>query len=420
MIVVVPQGLVSSASPYSSDKPALKIVSRIVCDQIRDCAKYLSKNQRCGRPRNVQAIFGSWVNFPAKDLKDIVGGYRSVCQSLENDHVIVRNPHYSNFPGKRFPYSYRLHNSLWKDELTLWGIPQRLIKKKFHCVVGSGGGRFNEEYRAAESHLGAFSLCDGDVPRLDALCGLSPWPDLTRQAVARLFSKSWWSTVDDNGRYHTPLTNLSKAIRGELVCECESVVGFDFANFQPSLLTLQEAFPVPEIEAKRYADLCREGRIYDHMLASCPIYTDRDAVKRDFQRMLNDRNERMAQMPLFDAFQDEFPSYAQAFLRIKQDDHCHMARLLQGLESEIMFGDVVRSFRRITKAPFFTVHDAIYTKNSQANILRTVLEDVIRSRCIPTIIKREQRQHPSPSSTPTINVGMNTGSGIFPNHSLIV
>jgi hypothetical protein len=420
MIVVVPKRLVVAASVYSSEKPALKIVSRIVCDQIKKCAAFLSTKRCSGGPKSVRAIFASWVNVYGHELKDIVGSYRLVCQNLENDHIIERNPHYSNFPGKRFPYSYRLHPSLWNDGLVLSAISQRLIKRKFHCVVGDGGGRFNEEYQAAESHLGAFSLPYADVPRLDALCELSSWPDLTRQAVARLFYKSWWSKVDDNGRYHTPLTNLSKAIRGELVCEGEPVVGFDFANFQPSLLTLQKAFPIPDNEGKQYAALCREGRIYDHMRVSCPIYTDRDALKRDFQRMLNDKNERMAKMPLFKAFQGDFPNYAEAILRIKSDDHCDMARLLQGLEAEIMFGDVVRMFRQKKESPFFTVHDAIYTKIMQADVLRTVLENVILTSKIPTKIKREHKNSPTPSNTPAINVGMNTGRGISPNHSLIV
>ena len=406
MLLLVPQTLCDSI--HGSNKHALKIVSRIVCDQIDECRDFRSSFNLKGKPSDPAHIFTGWRNLDSSFLKAIASGYHAVCMNLERDGFIQRNPHYSNFAGKRFPYSYRLHPNCWTDRLTLCRVQQRLSKKKFHRVVGEGGGALNEQYLAAERHLEAFSLPEDLAAQLDAICDESSWPDLQRQSVARLYQASWWSKVDEYGRYHSPLTNLSKGIRNCLRCNGKRIVGLDFANFQPALLVFLSKAGFPVRERENYSTLCKKGQIYEYMADRCPLYSSRKEAKLDFLSMLNMKNVVMREMPMFSAFEESFPTYAHLIQQIKKDDHTAMARFLQNTEAKIMFDGVVRSFRTKSDAPFFTVHDAIYTTRPEKNLMRSTLQEVIDQWGIPTMV--EEEIHPSPLTPSPINVGMNRDS----------
>jgi hypothetical protein len=416
MIVFVPQSL--RDSPYGSDKHALKIVSRIVCDQIEECHQFRASLNLKGGPDDPAKLFNGWVPFHSRELKAIASDYRPTCKRLEQDGFIQRNPHYSNFSGKRFSYSFRLHSNCWHDRLTLCRVHQRLSKRSFRSVVGECGGALNSEYLAAEGHLVAFALPEDCVTQLDAICDDSSWPDLQRKRVATLFQASWWSNVDKYGRYHTPLTNLSTGIRGRLLCNGKDVVGFDFANFQPSLLSLLNPEAIPARERDAYFTLCKRGHIYEYMADQCPLYASRSEAKEDFLAMLNKPNTAMRNMPLFSAFAESFPTYANLIQQIKKDDHKDMAGFLQRTEATIMFGGVVSSFRTKSDAPFFTVHDGIYAGFSERNFLREALQQTIDLWSIPTMVEEEE--------TPTIQpplpiyVGMNADISCLPHPSGVI
>ena len=416
MLVLVPKTLCDS--PYGNNKHALKIVSRIVCEQIKECHRFRASFELKGQPSDPSRIFGGWANILSSTLKGIASGYRTLCESLERDGFIQRNPHYSNFPHKPFPYSFRLHSNCWNDRLTLCRVHQRLSKKNFHSVVGESGGALNEQYLAAERHLVAFSLPEDLAAHLDAICEDSSWPDLQRHNIARLYQCSWWSKMDSFGRYHTPLTNLSKGIRNCLRCNGQEIVGFDFANFQPALLTLLSRAGFPERERENYFSLCKKGQIYEYMAGRCPIYSSRKKAKMGFLSMLNMKNVAMREMPMFSAFEQSFPTYAQLIQQIKKDDHRDMARFLQRTEAEIMFGGVVRSFRTKSDAPFLTVHDAIYTTRSEKDPMRSALQEIIDQWSIPTTV--EEENHSSSSTPSPINVGMNVETSCLPHPSGLI
>ncbi|NDC37812.1 MAG: hypothetical protein EBZ48_07135 [Proteobacteria bacterium] len=413
MLVLVPQSL--RDSPYGNSKHALKIVSRIVCEQLEECHRFRASFELKGKPLTSSQIFGGWANILSSTLKGIASGYRTLCESLERDGFIQRNAHYSNFPGKSFPYSFRLHSHCWNDRLTLCRVHQRLSKRTFRSFVGECGGALNEQYLAAERHLAAFSLPEDCVTQLDAICEDSSWPDLQRNRVARLCQADWWSNVDSYGRYHTPLTNLSKGIRSRLLCNGQNVVGFDFANFQPSLLSHLNTAAIPEKERDLYFTLCKKSQIYEYMAGHCPLYASRTEAKEDFLAMLNKTNTAMRKMPLFSAFEESFPTYTHLIQQIKKEDHRNMARFLQRTEAEIMFGGVVRSFRNKSDAPFFTVHDGIYTGCSEKNLLKEALQEVIDLWSIPTVVEEEE----SPTTQPPlpIYVGMNFDSSCLSHPS---
>lgn len=415
MLVLVPQSLFDS--PYGNNKHALKIVSRIVCDHIAECRRFRASQRMKGPPKDRASIFNGWIPFHSADLQAITSGYRPLCEKLEQDGFIQRNPHYSNFQGKRFSYSFRLHSNHWNDRLSLSRVHQRLSKKTFHCVVGEAGGALNEHYLAAERHLESFVLPEDHTAQLDAICEESSWPDLQRQHVARLCHFSWWSNVDLFGRYHTPLTNLSQGIRNRLQCNGQEIVGFDFANFQPCLLSLLNSTAIPEKERDAYFTLCKGGQIYEYMAGCCPLHASRNGAKEAFLSMLNKKNAAMRKMPLFAAFEESFPTYAHLIQKIKKDDHRDMARFLQRTEAAIMFGGVIRSFRTKSDMPFFTVHDGIYTTHSEKNLLRESLQETIDLWNIPTTVEEEPSTH---DTLLPIYVGMNAESGCLPHPSGVI
>ncbi len=394
MLVLVPQDFVSS--DYGNDKHALKIMSLIVCGSLKNCIDYRNNMELSGKPSNPDSLLGSWSNIDAKAFKAIASGYHETCVNLERDGWIEVNRHangkrrYSNYADNKYPQSFRLQSNWRSNPLTLCNVKQRQNKKIFdRGEVGSDGGELNAEYLAAEKFLDSFRLPEDRVDELNAACELSSWPDQQRYQITQISGRSWWSSVDDYGRYHSPFTNLSKNIRKYLSCDGQGVVGFDFANFQPALLTRQTITKIPDNEYKKYYSLCQRGVIYEHMAEECPRYKSRDEAKTDFLKMLNKKNQFMIQMELFKTFQVSFPRYADTVLKIKEDSHLEMTKFLQWHETQIMFGGIVRTLRTKTKSPFFTIHDAIYTPINQRNILRDVLKKIIIDYDIPTIGREE-------------------------------
>jgi hypothetical protein len=195
-------------------------------------------------------------------------------------------------------------------------------------------------------------------------------------------------------------------------------VGFDFANFQPALLALLSKAGFPERERENYFTLCKKGRIYDYMADRCPHYSSRKEAKMGFLSMLNMKNVVMTKLPMFSAFEQSFPTYAQLIQQIKRDDHRDMARFLQRTEAEIMFGGVVRSFRTKSDTPFFTVHDAIYTTRSEKDRMRFAFQEIIDQWSIPTMVEEENLPS-SPIPSP-INVGMNVDNSCLPRPSGVI
>ncbi len=410
MIVLVPQSFTRWQHDYK--RQAMKIMSRIVCGSLKKCIDYRNERKLKGKPTKCGSRLGEWANVEGKEWKAIASNYKDIITDMERDEWIEVNHHYSNFRDDKYPKSYRLQSHWWCEPLTLYDVPQRLTKKLFYRVVGRSGGELNAEYLAAEKLLDSFTLPEDRVDELDAACELSDWPDRQRYDVARFACNKWWSGVDEYGRYNTPLTNLSKAIRRFVQCDGESVVCLDYANFQPALLTRQRLVQIPEAEYERYYFLCSRGEIYEYMAQQCPRYDTRDKAKVDFCTMLNETNERMRLMEIFRAFAVSFPSFADAVLSIKEPDHLAMTRFLQHHETQLVFGGVVRELVAKTQIKFFTVHDAIFVPEIAANYVSDLMTKTITHTGIPSRVKVESRETHTPiptTVTPTTTIPTNVG-----------
>ena len=388
MILVLPDSI--TQTQLACDKHALKILSCIVARQVTQVAKWRSEEHRKRQPNTLEEVRREYANVHCKELKAITGNYPKVMKELVSERLIETNDKYSNYDGHKFTKSFRLHPSCWNDGLILANLKQRKTKRKSKMRSGV----FTPSHESASYWLDSFDLPEDLLQEYEIVCSNSKWPDLQRAAIAEINQKVWWRKVDGNGRFHTPFTNLNKQLRVMLCCDGSGVVGFDFRNFQPALLTLYPnnriAIVIPTDEQDFYCSLCKSGTLYDFMLQETN-HSTRDEVKVEFLKMLNDKNHRMQRMDVWKVFTRHFPTYSRLVQEIKKHDHRAMATFLQQLESEIMFGDVISRFRELTldRSPFFTCHDSIYTLKQSRNLLHQSMMETIQTRKIPTVLEQE-------------------------------
>lgn len=396
MIVVLPESF--SATRFAHEKHARKIMSLILTRQIDQVAEWRSSQYLSGPPSKQKYQLSEWANVSTRELRRIHNDYSDIIIEMVNENILKKNEHYSNYDNNKFCMSYCLHEDLQNDKLCLSTIKQRKRKRTHKKMKGY----FNLYHQRAAGWIDCFDLPEELVQEYERICCLSEWPDYQRAQVAKLNGKYWWDTVDKFGRYHTPISNMNKKLRPYLVCNHEHftdsrIVGFDFANFQPSLLdhfsSNDIAIQIPEQERSLYLDLCRKGKIYQHM-ANNSFYKTADEAKKALLKMLNVQNEFMRNTTIWKVFDQFFPTYSQLIQAIKQggtDSHKRMAKFLQEKESQIIFNNVVNSFTNFTdnQIPFFTVHDAVYTVVEAQEKLRKAMEATIQTLKISTRIKQE-------------------------------
>ncbi|MBL6909265.1 MAG: hypothetical protein ISR34_02455 [Pirellulales bacterium] len=408
MIVLLPESI--WLSPFMNDLQALKIVSMVACQQIKQVHKWRSKNEIKGRPRTQAEVLNEWANIWSKNLKKVTPTYKTKIDELVDKNILERNPIYSNFKGKKFPKSFRFHENLSTDNLFLMQIKQRKKPRRHRRKTGA----FSSYHEAAMSWIDCFDLPEKFLQEYETICEESTWPDYERLQIVELNNKSWWHTVDKFGRYHTPLTNMNKKLRMFLCCKGSGIVGFDFANFQPALLehfpTNSIAIQIPDREREHYKTLCKTGTIYQYMLEQTSHRTKAKA-KEEFLAMLNKPNNSMKKMEMWTAFDRNFPHYSKVIQEIKvgsgKDPHKQMASFLMSKESQIIFGHVVKNFQEMTSdsIPFFTIHDAVYTIKNSKKLLKQSMEKAITNCKISTFCKGEEGSTTCYPSQPT-NVAM--------------
>lgn len=396
MIVLLPESF--SATRFAHDKHARKIMSLILTRQIDRVAEWRSKEYLSGPPSKQEYQLSEWANVSTRELKRITNDYKDIIIEMVHENILKRNEHYSNCKSKKFCMSYCLHEDLQNDKLFLSTINQRKRRRTHKKLKGN----FNIYHQRAAGWIDCFDLPEELVQEYERICCLSEWPDYQRAQVAKLNGKYWWDTVDKFGRYHTPISNMNKKLRPYLVCNHgrftdSRIVGFDFANFQPSLLdhfsSNDIAIQIPEKERELYLGLCRRGKIYQY-IADHSFYKTADEAKKALLKMLNNQNHVMTNTTIWRTFDQFFPTYSQLIQSIKQggkNSHKRMAKFLQQKESQIIFDGVVNSFTKFTndQIPFFTVHDAVYTVVEAQEKLRTAMEETIQMLKISTTIKQE-------------------------------
>ena len=154
MILVLPDSI--TQTELAGNKYAKKILSCICSRQVTQVAKWRSAEHRKGKPTTREQVRREYANVHWKELNAITGNYAKVLRWLENESLIEINHRYSNYEGKEFTKSYRLHPNCWNDELRLANLKQRKTKRKFRMRAGV----FTPSHESASLWLDCFSLPD--------------------------------------------------------------------------------------------------------------------------------------------------------------------------------------------------------------------------------------------------------------------
>ena len=394
MLCVLPSSLVNTDIIHESYQ--VRLISAVIIRQIkkhlhamREAEPYFVFNKR--------DVYQWYVGVGSDELKKIGG--RKYSEELKKiPHVIEINNKYKADRKKGFPKSYRLAEEFWFEELRIVRIKSYNRPKNIYGNSKEWGTKELSSlysYELAQEYLNEFFLPDLEVEAYNRICDAKDKDDCLgrdhhRYAIANMFLRDWWSKTDNFNRYHTPLVILPSEVRKYIQHDSGAeVIGYDFKNFQPSLLHFYKEAgvnrEVPQLEQEKYFDLCSNGTLYEVLLAhSGSEYQSRERIKEAFLTILNLQNQWMINHPAFISFQQIFPTYAQIIFDIKEESHRNMAKFLQRKEADIVFGQVVRDFVREARRPFYTVHDSVMTTKRNHEYLRGIFSDVIANNNIPT------------------------------------
>lgn len=201
------------------------------------------------------------------------------------------------------------------------------------------------------------------------------WQSLSLLALDQLAQGDWGPVVCDYGRFHCPLTRMSKEFRPGLLLDGRRLVEVDIVNSQPFFLALlirlfqrrarssaadlSRLFAaisphIPEqLKAsgkgngqgrymcekniESYQQLTSSGQFYEAMAKTAEA--DREQVKKAvFRDVLFGRNQ--IDNPLKRSFTCEFPAVAEFVAVAKQEDYCKLAHMLQRLESYVVIDQI--------------------------------------------------------------------------------
>ena len=383
---------------FSIDADSMHMVSKLICHQIHHCnlersglAATLNRTgelppTNLNRKPSKSEVFGPYRNVKKELWTKWFGwSYAKTREHLVKRRIIETNHKYS---PTRFAKSYRIAQDFWQEPLVLKKIPRHSVKhlqcNTIDSNVTTTTSPYRNEYLCAESHLKRFKLPDWKADEFNKICDEGDqdpkkWGDLRRFSIIAMNENQWWSKVDKNHRYHTPITTIPSQIRKHIVHDVwETVEGWDFKNFQPTLLQFYRetgiSTQIPQPEYDQYFELCKCGNLYE-FFAEKMGKKSRDDVKKPMLTMLNIENERMVEMPIYRCLAQWFPVISSIVYAIKQEDHRKMATFLQRKEAEIVFGQIVKRFSN-HKSPFFTVHDSVITTKKNSDLLGKIFEDV--------------------------------------------
>ena len=226
----------------------------------------------------------------------------------------------------------------------------------------------------------------------------SEWP------VKQIWNKDYYAVVTDAGRLYTPMTNLRKEFRYELLADGkEPLAEVDVKCCQPSLLGYIMDDGVDQDEVERYREFVASGELYEHLMkfTNCKKATVKDAVIKFLCRNWNEGElripknataEKIAVLKCIPQIRDwygaEYPGI-WAWLKRDKNDEKHLAKFntrervkakkttrpfaissyrLQKMESEIVIGDCCRQL--IDKNPGIVItpiHDCIVVQESKVD-----------------------------------------------------
>jgi hypothetical protein len=186
-------------------------------------------------------------------------------------------------------------------------------------------------------------------------------------SIDNIRNKHIFFKFDGYGRFHTNFTILKKCIRENFITiDGEEIKELDIKNSQPFFfgIFLKKELGVENLnkECLDYIELANNGLIYDYLLDKFPndLYS-RDEAKHLVYKVLFGTNNGDKENKLFKQAFPTVLNYISEFKEVKYDSYKQLSHQLQRLESDFIFGSVVKDiYKKIPDAHLFTVHDSIY------------------------------------------------------------
>lgn len=227
---------------------------------------------------------------------------------------------------------------------------------------------------------------------------------------------------DDAGRLYTPLTAIKKELRNFIIVKGEQLCSVDISASQPYLFQLlfsssfwqtKDSLSLYNINRDLYY-LAKKRGIIKQVLTT--IYSAKNRAfqnidwEKDFYTLLADqvkskdvktleefatrsKTKQTTMYLLYDTYAKKQPTYYKVFKSlyknevelmdiIKQAGKSVLPLILQAIEAELVLNRVSKELSSlINDAPFYTVHDSIYTQKENLlmlkNVMKKELSDVV-------------------------------------------
>ena len=237
---------------------------------------------------------------------------------------------------------------------------------------------------------------------------------------------------DRFGRIHTNVTQLKKEVRTEcLYCDGKPTVSVDIKSSQGAFLgkilrslgdpssildsgrhtVIRElALGMPVVDRAKYADECgryngllRGGRLYEHFagrISEDPLYDgkpDRKEAKHGFflflfGPVLEDRDRGSLRAAVRRVWERDFPVILGVIEHLKKSDYAALARAMQFVESDFVFGKVIPRVMREVGCPFCTVHDSVIVPSEYGDRVKELMDSELDGAGVPTMTEEERGQ----------------------------
>jgi hypothetical protein len=228
------------------------------------------------------------------------------------------------------------------------------------------------------------------------------------------------NSVGKTGRWFNGLSNVSRKLRHCLRIDGQTLVAIDLTSCQPALLAyLAESSYVPTFgiesvatykhvaltrrcplagagahaarglvvpaELARFRAMACDGPLYDWLaLASGLLRAD---AKREFLVAILSP-KRIYPCACRSVMEREFPSLMKFIKHVNRDDHGELIRTLQRLESWLVIENVAPKL--VGKCNFVPLHDAIYCKRSDLDLVRAAFEETFEEIQFQIAMKEER------------------------------
>lgn len=190
-------------------------------------------------------------------------------------------------------------------------------------------------------------------------------------SIDAIAKKQFRIDIDGSGRAHHNLSNLAGDLRPFVSIDGRPLYQVDVACSQPRFMhfVLRDEI-ADKVEVARMEDLLTTGFYAELNTKGIPIEPFKE---RFFADVLFGRGDYTNWVT--EAFEAQFPSYANAIAKAKEENYKQFAIALQQAEARVIF-DAVKRFVAATggKAPVLTIHDSLVTWPECTRTARDALE----------------------------------------------